>query len=907
MEWLYPFGQQTQGYHKGTKIFPHVQFDKTDLLPLQEDGYNCGIGVVAAVGIILRDIIGRTSESEHHFCNIFEQSKLNLSLEGKGLWYEEWVVKLRPKLLKKSPSRNELVWGDYLSVLRSQWFVLFDRLAELQNVTIPQHADDKPPIWFVNVRSQLQWPDNLFDMTQRPAKKCAPQHTTKHVLPVRHSEDKQTEAAVKSLMSLGSRTTLRHDQKHDQKQKPSQKLKRKKLHANNNIEELLVDTSESDEDKKAIRQRRRWKPKRKAGDTIKNRVADKNVSLSAPALIASSASKVMLETPSSLDAVSKNVRPPPHIRSVPSSEVITSSVTEDVIAGSSQDKHASSSSDLIASSSDMIRVHASKEQIRPLGKHRILRKQPKRDYKETVVQFKQRTEKQKAQACFMRWWRKEKEQAKTEIPARVAREQFLVSPQSVNAYSQYIASMPPTADVDNIWQEPLVNIESREAFVQRSFESWDWHNEDEFIFELARRRKLAEDSTCRKVKEFHFAIHRAMKKERKFYRQQLEAEYMCSVDSCLESVKYQHETGCFVGRFSYKTKADEAEVAEAQTESLVYHNTDMSVDEQWVRRAFSKEVVDQIMSFDSGNADGFVPVPQTAKNVAPTRINHLPIVRVCYVHPTVRCVPNVDLETEVIESSGQAGSWLPSVSTKKFVPVSGYWKGRHANGSTIRVEENELRSKFGDAYIDQLKNMRCGFMDIPVGEYKVSQLHKYPHLRVLGAPTLKYIQCGEKDLCVSKSLASALHRLGFVREAAIINDFGDRHLEENLIETLTRVRRKGAMVLPSWIQPKVMPLGFNWESDLNDQTIIVGVLHASDGHCNHAVTIHGKWVYDANETIALPLMRETLDYCTSTDTRQSTFHGFWRGVLFQYMGTKKEKLARLTVPPPQKMGNKCSK
>ena len=151
-------------------------------------------------------------------------------------------------------------------------------------------------------------------------------------------------------------------------------------------------------------------------------------------------------------------------------------------------------------------------------------------------------------------------------------------------------------------------------------------------------------------------------------------------------------------------------------------------------------------------------------------------------------------------------------------------------------------------------------------------------------------------------MASALHRLGFVGEAAIINDFGERPLEENLIQTLTRVQQKAAMVLPSWIQPKVMPLGFNWESALNDhQTIFVGVLCASDGHCNHAVTIHGKWVYDANETIALPLMRETLDYCTSTETRQSTFHGFWRGVFFQYIGTKKEKLARLNVLPPQKM------
>jgi hypothetical protein len=95
--------------------------------------------------------------------------------------------------------------------------------------------------------------------------------------------------------------------------------------------------------------------------------------------------------------------------------------------------------------------------------------------------------------------------------------------------------LPTTAAADDVWQEPLVNIESREAFVQRSFKSWEWHNEEEFRFELNRQCKLAEDATCGKVKFFHFAIHRAMKKERRFYQQQLEAEYMCSVDACLES------------------------------------------------------------------------------------------------------------------------------------------------------------------------------------------------------------------------------------------------------------------------------------------------------------------------------------------------------------------------------------
>jgi hypothetical protein len=54
----------------------------------------------------------------------------------------------------------------------------------------------------------------------------------------------------------------------------------------------------------------------------------------------------------------------------------------------------------------------------------------------------------------------------------------------------------------------------------------------------------------------------------------------------------------------------------------------------------------------------------------------------------------------------------------------------------------------------------------------------------------------------------------------------------------------------------------------------------------HAVTIHGGFIYDANEVVALPLCQEALDYCTSTETQKSTFIEFRRGFLFQYMGSQ---------------------
>jgi hypothetical protein len=39
---------------------------------------------------------------------------------------------------------------------------------------------------------------------------------------------------------------------------------------------------------------------------------------------------------------------------------------------------------------------------------------------------------------------------------------------------------------------------------------------------------------------------------------------------------------------------------------------------------------------------------------------------------------------------------------------------------------------------------------------------------------------------------------------------------------------------------------------LKETEIFVGVLLASDGNSNHAITIHGGFVYNANERVAIP-------------------------------------------------------
>ena len=81
--------------------------------------------------------------------------------------------------------------------------------------------------------------------------------------------------------------------------------------------------------------------------------------------------------------------------------------------------------------------------------------------------------------------------------------------------------------------------------------------------------------------------------------------------------------------------------------------------------------------------------------------------------------------------------------------------------SFLNLNENFVRKNFGDAFAHELKSSVRGFVDVPVGDFKPSHLHLHPHLEVPGAPLVRYAQKDGKDLCVSKSLASALYPLGF--------------------------------------------------------------------------------------------------------------------------------------------------
>ena len=106
-----------------------------------------------------------------------------------------------------------------------------------------------------------------------------------------------------------------------------------------------------------------------------------------------------------------------------------------------------------------------------------------------------------------------------------------------------------------------------------------------------------------------------------------------------------------------------------------------------------------------------------------------------------------------VEPVSESKAFVPSILTnppRMSVPLSAKWTGKTLNGKTVPLEEAFVRMAFGDNFTNELKKLNCGFVDIPVGDYKPSQLTEHPTLKIIGGPTAKFVQSarGQGFVCL---------------------------------------------------------------------------------------------------------------------------------------------------------------
>ena len=121
------------------------------------------------------------------------------------------------------------------------------------------------------------------------------------------------------------------------------------------------------------------------------------------------------------------------------------------------------------------------------------------------------------------------------------------------------------------------------------------------------------------------------------------------------------------------------------------------------------------------------------------------------------------------------------------------WLIKYSGESKALRVNDDFLSAFSQDFLNEVKRLKLGgFVDIPVGNFKLSNLHEYPNLIVHNAPVVHFRQSDGRDLCVSKSLASVLHALQFESAATAVKEFG-----EQIGGTVNVVKKIATMPNPS--------------------------------------------------------------------------------------------------------------
>ena len=78
---------------QGSLTFPSLKIETKSFLPLQLDDHNCGMAVIAATGIILRDLFGPPAGVTLKFHSLFSVVNVEV-LEEEHSWKSNKYVEL---------------------------------------------------------------------------------------------------------------------------------------------------------------------------------------------------------------------------------------------------------------------------------------------------------------------------------------------------------------------------------------------------------------------------------------------------------------------------------------------------------------------------------------------------------------------------------------------------------------------------------------------------------------------------------------------------------------------------------------------------------------------------------------------------------------------------------------------
>jgi hypothetical protein len=340
-------------------------------------------------------------------------------------------------------------------------------------------------------------------------------------------------------------------------------------------------------------------------------------------------------------------------------------------------------------------------------------------------------------------------------------------------------------------------------------------------------------------------------------------EWLQSMDGVVSGLRYKAKDKVFVARVEYMKSARVVK-------------EEIMVTDDWVIDTYGKDLAKKLMHREE-NDDYVQPLTQDGLP-ATVMIDKRSIKGIKYFPEKYMHITDKEGNTTKTDT----------------ICVQAGWKAKLQDGTCIGVGEQFIEDQFGSRFVSECKALgNKKFVPIPVGSVRSSAMMIFPNLRCESVPKVKYMQ-GDIDRCVFSSLASAFFQTN-------ISDL--RHIASVLMGKSSGLSggtdclfaaKEVVEANARWLQPKRIPVTFNWENDINEYMFVVGVIEDSSGCCQHAVTIFRKWIYDGNEPFALPLSKKNLDICTwsiedGEVKEASLFVRFTDGWIFQENETKKKK------------------
>jgi hypothetical protein len=225
---------------------------------------------------------------------------------------------------------------------------------------------------------------------------------------------------------------------------------------------------------------------------------------------------------------------------------------------------------------------------------------------------------------------------------------------------------------------------------------------------------------------------------------------------------------------------------------------------------------------------------------------------------------------------------LDNSQVKKIKFDKDHFRGIFSDGRFVDLEESWVAENFSKEFIARVKNegetRKNRFFYLPPGAPRTND---GSDLINPANPIVKYRQHGEYS-CLFSSLASALYYFGLHKSAMhmallapnyVSNSYEGLDVWPALLKEMRKCCKK--------LQPQKIQLLSSYDifENISEYPRVLQLKDA-DGNTQHAVTIVGTYIFDANCARALTLTRENLDYCCSTDAIASTFLGVFHGYHF---------------------------